>query len=91
MSVRNLGRIAVAYSVIGAIALTWPGMLPFSRSVPRVLGLPFSVFWVAAWAGLGFIVLFVLERAITRAENASAGDADAADANAGEAPWNAGS
>jgi hypothetical protein len=81
MSVRTLQRIAVGYIVVGAIALTWPGVLPFSRSLPRVLGLPFNLFWVAAWAVLGFVVLVALERAVTRAE----------DANAGEAPWNAGS
>jgi len=80
MSVRSLRRVVVAYVVVGAIALTWPGILPFSGSRPRLLGLPFNIFWVALWAVLCFIVLAALERAVSRAE----------DENAGETPWNAG-
>jgi hypothetical protein len=74
MSIRTLRRIVVGYIVAGAIALTWPGVLPFGGSSPRVLGLPFNLFWVAAWALLGFVVMAALERAVTRAEDDDTGD-----------------
>jgi hypothetical protein len=33
-----------------------------------VLGLPFNFVWVASWVALGFFVLAVVDRAISRTE-----------------------
>ncbi len=50
------------YLVLSAIAITWPGMLPFDRIRPLVLGLPFSLFWVAVWVALGGVALWAVDR-----------------------------
>lgn len=50
------------YLVASLIAITWPGMLPFDRIRPFVLGLPFSLFWVALWVALGGFALWAVDR-----------------------------
>lgn len=54
-------RFAVAFFVLYALAVTWPGMIPFNRIRPFVLGLPFSLFWAALWIVLGLLVFVLLE------------------------------
>jgi hypothetical protein len=44
------------------VAVTWPGMLPFNRIHPLVVGLPFSMFWIALWVFVSFLVLLVVDQ-----------------------------
>ena len=57
---------AVAYFLLFVGAVTWPLYLPFNRIEPYVLGLPFSMVWVALWVLGGAGVLFLLDRAEAR-------------------------
>ena len=60
---RRAGRILFAcFFLAYAIAVTWPGLLPFNRVRPLVLGLPFSFAWVALWIVLGFLVFLTVDR-----------------------------
>ncbi len=60
-------RVAAgAYFLLFAAAVTWPLYVPFNRIEPYVLGLPFSMVWVALWVAVGAGVLFLLDRAETR-------------------------
>lgn len=64
--------LAGTYFVAMALAVTWPGMVPFSRVEPRVLGLPFGFFWIIAWVALSVPVLWALERIEGRHRNRGA-------------------
>ena len=44
------------------VSVTWPGLVPFARIRPLILGLPFSMAWIAAWIAGSVIVLFLLDR-----------------------------
>ena len=61
MSVRFARTLAVTFLVAYAFAVTWPGMVPFNRIRPLVLGLPFSLVWIAAWIIGGCLVLWMLD------------------------------
>ena len=61
MSVRGMRRLVGLYFVAFAFAVTWPGMVPFNRIEPLVLGLPFSMAWVAAWVVVGCLLLVALD------------------------------
>jgi cbb3-type cytochrome oxidase subunit 3 len=50
--------IAVGFLLLFLLAVTWPGMLPFNRVRPLVLGLPFSLAWVTLWVALACLVLW---------------------------------
>lgn len=62
MSLRTARILTGTYFVLMAIALTWPGMVPFARIRPLVLGLPFGFFWGAAWIAVAVPVLYLLDR-----------------------------
>lgn len=65
MSVRLTRRLVVGYFVLFTVAVTWPGMVPFNTIRPLVLGLPFSMVWVALWVigGAGVLaMLYAAER-----------------------------
>ena len=68
MSVKAARGLVVLYLAALAIALTFPGVLPFNRVYPFVLGMPFVIFWSAAWVALGVATLGLLERAVAREE-----------------------
>jgi hypothetical protein len=70
MTVRSARALVIAYITAYAIVLIYPGILPFNRIRPFILGMPFVLVWVAGWVGLGVIVLHVLERAKSREEDA---------------------
>jgi hypothetical protein len=53
---------AALFFILFAVAVTWPGMLPFNRIYPLVLGLPFSMFWIALWVFCSFLVLLLVDR-----------------------------
>lgn len=62
MSVRWIRRGAVVFFILFTVAVTWPGMVPFNRIQPWILGLPFSMAWIALWVVLSFLVLFAVDR-----------------------------
>lgn len=68
MSGKGARRLFVVYLLTMAVALTFPGIAPFNRVRPMILGLPFILVWVASWVALGFFVLIVVDRAISRTE-----------------------
>ncbi|MCI0432590.1 MAG: DUF3311 domain-containing protein [Gemmatimonadetes bacterium] len=70
MTLRAARWLVILYLVALAVALTFPAVVPFNRVRPHILGMPFVMFWSAAWVALGAIVLFVLERAESRRERA---------------------
>ena len=61
MTPRLARTVAVVYFVLFAVAVTWPGMIPFNRIYPLVLGLPFSMFWVTLWVVGGIFVFWFVE------------------------------
>ncbi len=65
MTHRIAVRLAVACFALYALAVHWPGVLPFAGSRPFVLGLPFSFFWIVLWIVLGGLALALVE--LTRA------------------------
>lgn len=62
MTVRGVRWGASIFFVLFVLAVTWPGMLPFNRTNPKVLGLPFSMFWIALWVFMSFLVLLLVDR-----------------------------
>lgn len=58
---RRIAAVALFF-LLYTLAVTWPGFLPFNRIRPLVLGLPFSMVWVAGWVLAGGVVLFWLDR-----------------------------
>jgi hypothetical protein len=58
--------LAVAYFLAYAVVVTWPGALPFNRVRPLVLGLPFSMAWIAFWIVGAGLVLWALDRTEAR-------------------------
>lgn len=63
MSARAARILVAAFFVGYTVFLTWPGALPFNRIRPLVLGLPFSMVWVAIWVALSVPVLLILHHA----------------------------
>ena len=63
-------RIAVAsFLVLDGIVAMWPGLIPFNRISPLVLGLPFVMAWLTLLLLLVGAALWVLELAERRAGN----------------------
>jgi hypothetical protein len=62
MSLRTARLLVAVYFTLALIAVTWPGLVPFARIRPFVLGLPFSMAWIAAWIAGSVVVLFLLDR-----------------------------
>lgn len=69
MSVRWVRRGAALFFLLFALAVTWPGMLPFNRFRPTILGLPFSMAWIAMWVLLSFLVFLVVDRVESRSRD----------------------
>jgi hypothetical protein len=53
---------AAGFFLLFTVAVTWPGMIPFNRVEPMVLGLPFNMVWIALWVVLSFVVLVLVDR-----------------------------
>jgi len=62
MSLKTARVLASTYFVLALIFVTWPGMVPFARVEPLILGLPFSMAWIAAWVAGSVVVLYLLDR-----------------------------
>jgi len=58
---------AILFFLLFVGAVTWPGMILGNRTFPLVLGLPFSMAWIASWVLASFLVLLVLDLAEGRA------------------------
>jgi hypothetical protein len=62
VNVRPARAGATLYFLAFAVAVTWPGVTPFNRVHPLVLGLPFNMAWMALWIVGGALVLWTLDR-----------------------------
>jgi hypothetical protein len=60
MKIQTVRRGAGLFFILFVLAVTWPGMVPFNRIDPLILGLPFSMFWIALWVFLSFLVLLLV-------------------------------
>jgi hypothetical protein len=67
MTIRRVRVGAVIFLLLFAAAVTWPGMVPANRIEPLILGLPFSMVWIALWVVLSFLVLLLVDRLEGRA------------------------
>ena len=61
MSLRAARALTAVYFVLMLVFVTWPGLVPFARVRPLVLGLPFSMAWIAAWIAGSVVVLQLLD------------------------------
>ena len=73
MSIHWARRGAILFFLLFIVAVTWPGMILGNHIFPLVLGLPFSMVWIASWVVLSFLVLIFLDRAEERAREDVAG------------------
>lgn len=73
MSPRTARRATAAFFLVYAVATTYPGLLPFNRARPFILGVPFTLFWVALWVVLGLVMFLVLDRSRRAAPRRRAG------------------
>jgi hypothetical protein len=62
MSLKTARGLTVGYLVLAMIFVTWPGLVPFARVEPLILGLPFSMAWIAGWITGVVPVLSLLDR-----------------------------
>jgi hypothetical protein len=62
VKLRTARTLTGAYLVAALVFVTWPGLLPFARIEPLVLGLPFSMAWIAGWVIGVLVVLVLLDR-----------------------------
>lgn len=74
MTLKTARALTGVYFVLMLFFVTWPGMVPFSRAEPLVLGLPFAMAWIAAWIAGSVVVLTLLDRVEKRYRDASEGD-----------------
>lgn len=80
MTLRTARRLAVSYLVSMLVCVTWPVMVPFARAEPLVLGLPFSMAWIAAWVAGSVVVMALLDRVEKRTRDSdAAGPVDGAE------------
>jgi hypothetical protein len=62
MSLRAARFLTGVYFTAACVFVTWPGLVPFARIRPFVLGLPFAMAWIAAWIAGSVVVLYLLDR-----------------------------
>lgn len=62
MSVRWIRWFAALFFVAFVLAVIWPGIVPFNRFEPQILGLPFVMFWIALWVLASFFVLLIVDQ-----------------------------
>ena len=82
MSLKTARTLTTVYLVAAMIAVTWPGLVPFARIEPLILGLPLSMAWIAAWVAGTVVVLYLLDRVERRYRSADDGSSTAAGAPA---------
>lgn len=74
MTVRGARVLAAVFFLLFAAAVTWPGYVPFNRIHPLVLGLPFSLVWVAGWVVASLLVLWLVDSVESRDERTDPDD-----------------
>ncbi len=62
MKLKTARALTGAYLIAAMFFVTWPGFVPFARVEPKILGLPFSMAWVAGWVAGVAVVLTLLDR-----------------------------
>jgi len=60
---RRAQRLAIVFFALNAIALVFPGVLPFRGPEPFVFGMPFGMIWTSAWIIAAFFVLLYIDSA----------------------------
>lgn len=87
MKIRRIRGGAILFFLLFLGGVTWPGMILGNRTFPLVLGLPFSMVWIAAWVLASFLVLLGLDLAEGRAASGEPSSrADAGKAGSGTGP-----
>lgn len=74
MSLKTARILAAAYHLLMLYFVTWPGVLPFAKAEPLILGLPFTMAWIAGWIAGSVIVLTLLDRVEKRFRVVEGGD-----------------
>lgn len=59
---RRVYGAVLAWFVAALALMTWPATVPFARIAPRMLGMPFALFWLAALLVTSFLVALALFR-----------------------------
>lgn len=62
MNVYWVRWFAALFFVAFVLAVIWPGIIPFNRFEPQILGLPFVMLWIALWVLASFFVLLVVDQ-----------------------------
>jgi hypothetical protein len=60
--------IVGAFGLLYTVMLTWPGVVPFNRAQPFILGIPFALAWVTLWVVLGGLLLLWIDRRLDHGE-----------------------
>jgi hypothetical protein len=55
-------KAGAAFFTLFLAVTVYPGVLPFNRIRPFVLGIPFILVWITVWVLLGTAVLWAIER-----------------------------
>jgi hypothetical protein len=71
VNIRWVRTGAIVFFLLFIVAVTWPGMTPGNRIFPLILGLPFSMVWIATWVVLSFLVLVAVDSAEGRVRRVS--------------------
>jgi hypothetical protein len=69
MRLRLVPALVIAFYLAMTFFVTYPGYLPFNTIDPKVLGLPFSLFWQVVWISSSMLVLaglFAWEKRVRR-------------------------
>lgn len=82
MKLRTSRTLVAGYFAAMLVAVTWPGVLPFARIRPLILGLPFSFAWIALWVLGSVLVLWGADRIEARHRRAGRGAAGSGAARA---------
>ena len=69
MKLHTVRSTVGGFLVLNGIVAMWPGLIPFNRVRPFVLGLPFVMAWLTLLLLLVGAALWLLERAERRAGN----------------------
>ncbi len=72
MPLRTWQRIAWAYHILFAAAVTWPVQALVNSPAPFVVGLPRQMAWCAAWVLGSLVVLWRLDAARIRESHPAA-------------------
>ena len=75
MSIRQVRVGVFLFFILYALVVIWPGALPFNRTRPFLLGIPFTMAWAILWIIMGGLALWLLDIFEER-ERAKSADVD---------------